>query len=139
MGSESVSFEGVVIAAVGVVMGITYLLGAMLGMMANGGENVLLLADSLPVTVVIGVLLLLTAGFLGTGHRQGRYVGMMAFIAVAIFGRPTLAAPEAIPLAQTGFVLLVALYLVLKNPVSEPERSNVDESNSASKVGSTIR
>lgn len=139
MGSQEASFEAVVIAAVGVLMGIAYLLGAMLWMMADGGNSVLVLANSVPVSTVIGILLLLTAGFLGSGHRQGRYVGMIAYGAVAIFGRPTLGSPEPFLVVQAGFSLLIVLYLVFRNPVPRSERSSVDESDSASKVGSTIR
>jgi hypothetical protein len=139
MGSENVSFEAVVIAAVGVVFGVAYLIGAMLALLANGGDGVLLLADSTPVTTTLGVLLLLMAGFLGTGSRYGRFVGALALGAVAVLGRPTLPTPELFPVAQAGLALVVSLYLAFRNPIPAPERSNVDESTSATKVGSTIR
>lgn len=133
------SFEAVVIAAVGVVFGVAHLLGAMLALLSEGGNGVLLLADSAAITTTIGVLLLLMAGLFGTGHRHGRYVGIVAFGAVAIFGRPVLSALEPFPVAEAGLALLLALYLVFRNPVPLPERTNVDESTSATKVGSTIR
>lgn len=139
MGSENVSFEAAAVAAVGAVLGIAHLLGAMLALLGEGGNGVLLLAGSVAVTTAVAVVLMLTAGFLGTGHRSGRYVGLVAFVAVAVAGRPSLSAPEALPAAHAGLALLVALYLLLRNPVPAPERSNVDESTSATKVGSTIR
>lgn len=120
-------------------MGVACLLRAMLALLSGRSNGLSLLANSVPVTATIGIPLMLTSGFLGTGHRRGRYVGMLAFGAVAIFGRPTLATPEPFPFARAGLALVVALSLVLKNPVPAPERSNVDESTSATKVGSTIR
>ncbi|SFS07548.1 hypothetical protein SAMN05216559_3242 [Halomicrobium zhouii] len=139
MGSENVSFEAAVIAAVGVVLGVAHLFGAMLALLSQGVNSVLLLANSVPVTTTTAIALMLTAGFLGTGSRQGRYVGMVAFGAVAVFGRPSLVAPEPFPVAHAGLALLVVLYLALRNPITEPERSNVDESTSATRLGSTIR
>lgn len=139
MGSTNVSFEAAVVAAVGVTLGIAHLVGAMLAMLSDGGTSVLLLGESIPGTTVVGTLLLLVAGFLGTGHRYGRYLGVVAFGGAAVLGRPSLAAPEAFPVAQSGLALAVALYLTVRDPVPVAERSNVDESTSASKVGSTIR
>lgn len=139
MGSENASFEAVVLAAVGLVFGVAYFLGAMLALVANGTNGVLLLADSVPVTAAVGLLLSLYAGLVGSGYRTGRYVGIVAFLAVAVLGRPSLAPPEPFPVVQTGFALLVALFMIARNPVPERDRSNVDESTSATKVGSTIR
>lgn len=139
MGSENVAFDAVVIAAVGVVLGVAYLLGAMLALLGNGGESVLLLTASVPVTATVSVLLLLTGGFLGTGHRYGRWIGMMAFGAVVVFGRPTLSSPDSFAIAQGALALLLVLYLVVRNPVPRTERSSIDESTSATRVGSTIR
>jgi len=139
MGSENVSFEAAVIAAVGVVLGVAHLLGAMLALLSQGVNGTLLLADSVAVTTTVAIGLLLTAGFLGTGHRQGRYVGILAFGAVAVLGRPSLVAPEAFPVAHAALALVVTLSLALRNPVPASERSNVDESTSAAKIGSTLR
>lgn len=139
MGSENTGFEAVVIAALGVILGVAYLLGGMLALLSDGGNDVLLLADSISATVTIGILLMLTAGFLGTKHSHSRYLGVIAFGAVAVFGRPAVATPEAFPVVQAGLAFLVALYMAFRNPVPATERSNVDESTSATKVGSTIR
>lgn len=139
MGSETTTFDAMVIAAVGGVLGVAYLLGAMIGLLSNGGDGVLLLANSVPVTTGAGVLLALTAGFLATGHRYSRYVGILVFGAVVAFVRPSFASPEPLSVAQAGLALVVTLYLVLRNPVPASDRSNVDESTSATRIGSTIR
>lgn len=139
MGSESTQFEAVVIGAVGVVLGVAYLFGAMLALLSTGGVGVLILSGSVPVTASVGVLLMLVAGLIGTGHGYGRYLGMLSFGAVVVFGRPSFASPEPLAVTQVAVASLMALYLVFRNPVPKTERSNVDESTSASKVGSTIR
>lgn len=139
MGSKRMSFDAGVVTAVGVVLGVAYLLGAMFALLSGGGNSVLLLANSVPVTTTTGVFLLLMAGLLGTGHRNGRYVGILAFGAVVAFGRPTMAAPEPFAVLQAGLGVAFAVYLLLRNPVPARDRSNVDESTSATKVGSTIR
>lgn len=139
MGSESTTFDAIIIAGIGGTFGVTYLFGTMLALFSNSGQGVLLLADSVAVTTTIGILLTLTAGLLGTGYGYGRHVGMLSFGAVVIFGRPSLAAPEAFPVVQAGIALLITVFLVFRNPVPTTDRSNVDESTSASRVGSTIR
>lgn len=139
MGSQNTRFDAVVIAAVALVLGVAYLLGAMLALLSNGGDGFLLLMGSVPVTTTIGVFLTLTGGLLGTGHRYGRFLGTMSFGAVVVFGRPSLAAPEALEVVQASISLVLALYLTVRNPVPKTERSNIDESTSATKVGSTLR
>lgn len=139
MGSESTTFDAVIIAGIGGMFGVTYLFGAMLALLSNSGEGMLLLAGSVTVTATVGLLLTLTAGLLGTGHGYGRYVGILSFGAVVLFGRPSLSSPEAFPVAQAGIALLVTVFLVFRNPVPTTDRSNIDESTSASRVGSTIR
>ena len=139
MGSENTSLEAVVVAAVGLVVGVAYFFGAMLALLSNGGNGTLLLAGSVPVTTVVGTILMVAAGLVGTGYRSGRYVALLAFCAVAAFGRPSLASPEPIPVIQTAFALVAVLYLLARNPVPQGDRSNVDESTSATRVGSTIR
>lgn len=139
MGSGSSGFGAVVVATAGMILGVGYLLGAMLTLLSNGGNGVLLLANSVPVTSVTALLLLLTGGYLGTGHRSGRFFGVVAFGAVAIFGRPSLSSPDAFTVVLASFSLLVALYLLFRNPFSVTERSEVDESESATRLGSTLR
>lgn len=139
MDAKNTRFDAVVIAAVGIVLGTTYLLRAMLALLSTGGEGPLLLANSVAVTIVAGVLLSLAAGLLVTGQSYGRYLGAVAFGAVAVFGRPSMTTPHLLEVAQAGLALIAAAYLVLLNPVPERERSSIDESTSAAKVGSTIR
>lgn len=139
MGDQSTSFDAGVIAALAIVLGVAYVIGGALALLSDGRSNVLLLLGSVPVTMTIGVLLALSAGLLATGERYGRYLGVMAFGAVVLFGRPSLSGPEALDVIQASASLLAALYMTLRDPIPKPERSHVDESESATKVGSTIR
>lgn len=140
MGSANTSFTAGVIAAVASILGVAYLFGAMLSLISNGSEQFMLLAGGIPVTTTVGIILALAAGLLATGHGSGRIIGTTGFGAVVIFGRPeSLTSPD--PLAATAVTIsvLLGLYMLFRNPVKKPERSEVDESTSASRVGSTLR
>lgn len=139
MGSETTSFDAGMIAAVGSILGVAYLFGAMLSGISNGESEFMLLAGSVPVTAIVGVMLSLMAGLLATGHRLGRLIGTTAFGAILVFGFPNLASPDPIQVSVSVVALLLTLYMIFRNPVPKPERSNVDESTSASRVGSTLR
>lgn len=139
MGSGRVRFDGAVVATGGAVLGVAYLLGAMLALLADGGGAGLLLGGSTPITAGAGVALTVAAGLLATGHRRGRVVGMVAFGAVALFGRPSLASPDPVLVVQSAVAASFVLYLLVRNPVPTSDRSNVDESTSATRVGSTLR
>lgn len=139
MGSENLQFDALVIASVGGVLGVAYLLGAMLSLLSSGGTNVLLLAGSVPFTAAVGVLLSLSAGLLSTGHRFGRYLGILTFGAIGAVTFPSLSSPGPFVAGQAGLSFLLALYMVVRNPVPKTEKSKIDESTSATRVGSTIR
>lgn len=140
MGETLKAFEALAIAGVGAVLGTGFVVGAMLALLSDGATTTaLVLGNSVPVGTAVGVLLLLTAGALGTGQRWGRFLGVLSFGPVVAFGIPAVASAAVLPAVYTGLSLLVTVYLLLRNPVAKPEQSPVDESTSASKVGSTIR
>lgn len=139
MGETVKAFDAVLLAGIAAVMGTGLVVGAMLALLSGGETMTLVLANSIPVGTIVGVVLLLTAGAFGTEQRWARYLGILAFLAVVIFGFPSLSAPTVLPVIQTVLSALSTLYLLFRNPVSKPDRSGVDESTSASKVGSTIR
>lgn len=139
MGETVKTFDAVVLAGLAAVLGIGLVVGAMLALLSGGKTMSLVLANSIPVGTIVGVLLLLTAGAFGTEQRWARYLGLVAFLAVVIFGFPSLSEPSVFPIAQAVVSALATVYLLFRNPVSRPDRSAVDESRSATKVGSTIR
>ncbi|WP_225334544.1 hypothetical protein [Halomicrobium urmianum] len=139
MGLDDSGFDAVVMSALAGVLGGVYLVGSSVAIMANSAEGALLLGGSVGVTTVVGVLLLTTAGALLAGQRWARYLGVLAFVSVVAFGHPTPEAIEAVPVFQTVVAVLSVLYLTFRDPVGKGDRSNVDDSTSAAKVGSTIR
>lgn len=138
MGTENTSFDAGVIAAVASILGVAYLFGAMLTYLDPSLEFMLLL--NVPVTATVGVLLALAAGLLATGHHIGRIIGTTGFGAVVIFGGLSLAeSMEPLLATSAGISLILAVYMLLRNPVKSSGRSTIDESTSASRVGSTLR
>ncbi len=139
MGLDDTGFEAVVMAALTGVLGGAYVVGASVAIMADSADSALLLGGSIGVTTVVGVLLLTTAGVLLAGQRWARYLAVLTFVPVVAFGYPRPGAVEAIPVFQTAVAVLSVLYLTFRNPVGGGDRSNVDDSDSAAKVGSTLR
>jgi hypothetical protein len=139
MGTEEARFGGLVVAAFAVIAGTAYFMQATLAWLDSGASATYLLGGSPVVSMSIGVLLLLTAGFLIVGSAFGRYLGVLSFGAIAVFGRPSLVNPEPAILIQAGLAFAIAFALVFINPVKNEAAHKVDESGSATKMGSTIR
>jgi hypothetical protein len=140
MGETAKAFDAVLLAGVSSVLGAGFILSAMLALLSDSASSTaMVLADSVPVGTVVGVLLLLTAGALGTEQRWARYVGVLSFGAVVVFGTPVFTPVTPLSIFYTVVSLLAAVYLLFRNPISKTDRSQVDESTSATKVGSTIR
>lgn len=139
MGEEETTFGALVAAGVAMLIGTKLVVGAMIAMLSVDGGTVQLLLDSMPATAVIGIVLLITTGALVARLWWGRWLAIAALTFVAVVGRPMLADPEPIAVAQTAMAIVTILYLVVANPVAKQERSEIDESTSASRWGSTIR
>lgn len=139
MGETVKSFEALVFAGVAAVLGTGFVVGAMLALLSDGATTALVLGNSVPVGTVVGVMLLLTTGALGTGQRWGRFVGVLSFGPVVAVGIPAVTSAAVLPVVYTGLAALATVYLLFRNPVANSEQTPVDESTSASKVGSTIR
>ena len=139
MGDTVKAFDALVLAGVAAVLGTVFLVGAMIGLLSGGDSITLVLADSVVASTVVGVLLLLTGGALGTDQRWARYLGIISFLIVVPLGFPSVSDPAVMPVVHTTVAVLATLYLLWRNPVKTGERSSVDESTSATKVGSTIR
>lgn len=139
MGETVKAFDALVLAGVAAVLGTVFLVGAMIGLLSGGDSTTLVLGDAVAASTVVGVLLLLTAGALGTDQRWARYLGILSFLVVVPLGFPSTTDPAVLPVVHTTVAGLATLYLLWRNPVTTGERSAVDESTSATKVGSTIR
>ena len=140
MGETTKAFDAVILSGIGSVLGAGFVLSAMLALLSSSDSTTaMVLAGSVPVGTVVSVLLLLTAGALWTEQRWARYVGILSFGAVVLFGVPLFTPLGPLSLFYTVVSAIAAVYLLFRNPVSRSDRSQVDESTSATKVGSTIR
>lgn len=140
MGETAKAFDAVILAGVSAILGAGFVVSAMLALLSGGSASTsMVLAGSVPVATTVGVLLLLTTGAFGTGQRWARYVGILSFGAVILFGIPLFTPLSALSVVYTVVSVVVTVYLLFRNPISKPDRSQVDESTSATKVGSTIR
>lgn len=139
MGVDDTTFGAIVVAGMTMLLGTKLLVGGMIDMLSLSNGSVGLLVGSVAVTVVVGLGLILATGGLITTLFWSRPLAILALAVLAVLGRPSLGAPEPVAVGQTAFALVTLLYLLFVNPLKRPERSNVDESESASRVGSTIR
>jgi hypothetical protein len=140
MGETSKSFDAVLLAGVSSVLGSGFILSAMIALLSGSGSTTaMVLAGSIPVGTVVGVLLLLTAGALGTEQRWARHLGILSFGGVVVFGNPVFTPLSALSVFYSVVSAFATLYLLFRNPIAKTDRSQVDESESATKVGSTIR
>lgn len=139
MGDTVKQFDAILFSGVAGVLGTVFIVVAMLGMLSNGETNELMLGGSIPASTITGILLLLTAGALGTNQRWARFLGILSFGAVVLFGGPSVTPATYLATVQVAVAGVATVYLIVRNPVSTPERSTIDESTSATRVGSTIR
>jgi predicted ABC-type sugar transport system permease subunit len=139
MGEGDPTFGAIVIAGMTMLVGTKLLVSAMVELFSQASTSAQLMAGSVPVTIVVGMLLLVATGALVTRLGWSRPLGIVSLAVVAVLGAPTLADPDPVAIAQTVLALLTVLYLIVANPVERPGRSDIDESESASRIGSTIR
>lgn len=139
MGEEETSFGAIVAAGVTMLIGTKLLVSAMIELLSVNGSNAQLLLESTPATAIMGIFLLLATGSLVSRLWWSRSLAIVALAITAVLGRPAMGDPDPVALAQTALAIVTVLSLLVTNPVRRAERSEIDESTSASKVGSTIR
>lgn len=139
MGEEETSFGAIVVAGVAMLIGTKVLVASMITLLSVSGGTAELLLDSVFVTAIVGIILLLTTGALVARLGWSRPLAIVTLAVVAVLGRPTMGELDPIAVGQTTIAILTILYLLVNNPVSKTTRSEVDESTSATRVGSTIR
>jgi hypothetical protein len=139
MGEEEASFGALVAAGVTMLIGTKLLVGAMIELLSVSGGTAQLLLESVPATAILGIALLLATGSLVARLWWSRSLALVTLAAVAILGRPAMGDPDPVALGQTALALVTVVSLLITDPVKKTERSQIDESTSASKVGSTIR
>lgn len=139
MGEEGKSFGALVVASVALIMASKYLVTAMVVQLSPGPLDIPLLLDSTIVTAVVGVALVGVAGAFVAAVTFARAVAILTFAAVAILGKVWVGPVEPIVIGETAIAALGVLYLLVHDPIRREERTEVDESTSATRIGSTLR
>ena len=139
MGEEGKSFGAIVIASVAMILGSKYLVTAMIVQMSPSQLDIPMLLDSTIVTAVAGTVLVMIAGGFVSAFTFTRAFSILSFAAIAIASKPWVTPVEPIVIGETMVAALAVLYLLLYDPIHKSGRTEVDESTSATRIGSTIR
>lgn len=139
MGEEGKSFGAIVVASLAIIIGSKYLVTAMVVQMSRADLGIPMLLDSTLVTGLAGGALVLVAGGFISAVFLARPAGLLTFAAVALLNKPWVGAVEPIVIGEVAMAVVAVLYLALYNPINRTERTEVDESTSATRIGSTIR
>lgn len=139
MGEEGKSFGAIVVASIAVILGSKYLVLAMVVQMSPAQLAVPLLLDSTLVTAVVGTVLVLLSGGFVSGIAFTRSVAILTFAAAVVLAKPWVTPVEPLVIGESMVAATTVLYLLLEDPIHRPERTEVDESTSATRIGSTIR
>lgn len=139
MGEEGKSFGAIVVASVAMIMGSKYLVTAMVVAMSARPLDIPLLLDSTLVTTAAGVVLVMLTGAFVSGFGFARSFAIVTFAAVILASKPWVAPVEPLVIGECVVAACTVLYLLLYDPITRTERTEVDESTSATRIGSTIR
>jgi len=152
MGEREPRFGAYTLASLAGVVGAKYLLGGALAIVSDdpvseamvlGGRALDL--SGLPeggllgLTVACGTLLCLVAGGLVDGAGWARGVTVLTFGAVVVVSVPAVLSPNVIIAAESAGMLLAVGYALARNPMRPVETPSIDDDDSASRVGSTLR
>ncbi|MDS0258228.1 hypothetical protein NDI56_02255 [Haloarcula sp. S1CR25-12] len=139
MADTSPRFGGLVVASLAGVVGTKYLLG---GALAGAGVSVVqsvLVTDSLAVTFAVGILLGIVTGALAGGFILARVMTIVSFLTVMALSVPALRIGDPVIVAESVGMGLALLYLFVRSPIERVEAAHIDDTDSASRTGSTLR
>ncbi|MBX0285767.1 hypothetical protein EGH22_05480 [Halomicroarcula sp. F28] len=139
MANTSPKFGGLVVASLAGVVGTKYLLGGALAAVEATSLSSVLVLDSIPATFAVGTILGLVTGALVSAFVLSRQMAIAVFLGVIALSVPALRAADPVILVESVGMALSILYLLVRSPVERIEQANVDESDSASRHGSTLR
>ena len=139
MADTSPKFGALVVASLAGVVGTKYLLGGALALIDETVNSSMLVADSIGLTICCGILLAVVTGGFIDGATWARLATILTFLIVAGLSVPAVLAFDPIIIVETVGMGLSLLYLLVRNPITRAEETTVDETDSASRVGSTLR
>ncbi|WP_276271413.1 hypothetical protein [Haloarcula litorea] len=139
MTEEQQTFDALVLASLAGVVGSKYLLGGALAVMTGSVNGSTLVLGSVPLTLVVGVALAVVAGGFVDRASWARALGLLTFLTVVGLSVPAVLAPDLVITVEAFGLVLAASYLLVRNPVASGDDPEIDEDDSAHRVGSTLR
>ena len=139
MASTKPKFGALVIASISGVVGGKYLIGGALALMIDSVVSSVLVADMIPLTVACGVVLCVAAGAFADGSSWARPITVITYALVIGLSVPALRAMDPVIVIETVGMSLSVLYLVVRNPIERVDTTEVDDTDSATRFGSTLR
>jgi uncharacterized integral membrane protein len=139
MASRTPTFGALVIASLAGVVGIKYLVGGSLALIDGSMVSSITVSDTIALSLGVGVALCLLAGAFFEGVRWARPAGILTFAAVAGLSVPALQSMDPVIVTETVGMAVSVLYLFVRNPIEVEEATKVDDSESGTRTGSTLR
>lgn len=139
MANRTPKFGALVIASLAGVVGVKYLVGGSLALIDDSLVSSIMVSDTIALSLGVGLGLCVLAGALFEGVRWARPAGIVTFLAVAGLSIPALLSMDPIIVAETVAMGVSVLYLLVRNPIEVEAATDVDDSDSATRVGSTLR
>ena len=139
MADTSPKFGALVVASLAGVVGTKYLLGGALALIDETVTSSMLVADTVGLTIGCGTLLAVAAGGFIEGAVWARASTIVVFLLVGGLSYPAIISADPIIITETIAMGPALVYLLLRNPIKRAEDATVDETDSASRHGSTLR
>jgi len=139
MGRTKPKFGALVIASISGVVGGKYLIGGALALMIDAVVSSVLVADMILLTFACGVTLCVAAGAFADGSTWARPITLVTYALVIALSVPALRAMDPVIIAETVAMSVSFLYLVVRNPIKRVDTTKVEDSDSATRFGSTLR
>jgi hypothetical protein len=139
MANTSPKFGALVVASLAGVVGTKYLVGGALALLDASVVSSVMVMGMTPPTLVAGVLLCVVAGAFGDASTLARPLGILTFLLVMGLSVPAIVGLDLVIITETVGMGIAVLYLLVRNPIEVHEALKVDESESATRVGSTLR
>ena len=127
------------VASLAGVVGTKYLLGGALVMVDATTVSSVQVMDSVPLTFVIGTLLGLVTGALAGGFILARAMAILLFVGTVALSVPAMRAGDPVIIMESLGMALSVIYLLARNPIERVEAAQLDEDDSATRYGSTLR
>jgi hypothetical protein len=139
MANTSPKFGALVVASLAGVVGTKYLVGGALALLDASVVSSVMVMGMTSLTLVAGVLLCVVAGACADGSALARPLGILSFPVVIGLSVPAIVGLDLVIITETVGMLLAVIYLLVRSPIEVHETLKVDEEESATRVGSTLR